>query len=335
MITCGPLENIPEDGGRLRMLCARMIMALNCRDALTCVVILIYLSEAVNGSFISDTLDLDLSLFVRHRRSYGEQHRKSKEAMPGIGNAVKSTSHSGKQTVFITENCTVVVAQTGGTATLPCVVRKFSNGVVSWIRKHDYHLLTVGVTTYNTDERFLVEHVRHLQNWGLLIKHVQPTDAGLYECQVSTHPPTSILVELKVTKAQAEIQGSPELYIRAGSLLKLICTLRHSTEPPAFVFWYHEQRMINYDPGVSVKEGRSSSILHLQDAEKSHNGNYTCSPSNAVPASINVHVLNATAEEKPAAMQHATSTRSSSSSFLLHCSLLIAIMTSALTTTSS
>lgn len=53
--------------------------------------------------------------------------------MLGIGNAVKSASHGGKSTVFITENCTVVVAQTGGTATLPCVVRKFSNGVVSLI----------------------------------------------------------------------------------------------------------------------------------------------------------------------------------------------------------
>lgn len=51
--------------------------------------------------------------------------------MLGIGNLVKSTDHNGKPTVFITENCTVVVAQTGGTATLPCVVRKFSNGVVS------------------------------------------------------------------------------------------------------------------------------------------------------------------------------------------------------------
>lgn len=70
---------------------------------------------------------------------------------------------------------------------------------VSWIRKQDYHLLTVGPTTYNTDDRFLVEHVRHLQNWGLLIKHVQLSDAGLYECQMSTHPPTSILIELKVT----------------------------------------------------------------------------------------------------------------------------------------
>lgn len=70
---------------------------------------------------------------------------------------------------------------------------------VSWIRREDYHLLTVGLATYSSDARFLVEHVRHLQNWGLQIKFVQFRDAGMYECQVSTHPPTSIFVNLVVT----------------------------------------------------------------------------------------------------------------------------------------
>ncbi|KAG5889764.1 hypothetical protein JTB14_003858 [Gonioctena quinquepunctata] len=198
---------------------------------------------------------------------------------------------------------------------------------VSWVRKQDYHLLTVGLGTYNADDRFMVEHVRHLQNWGLLIKKVQPSDAGLYECQMSTHPPTSIVVELRVTKALAEIQGAPDLHLRAGSLLRLVCTLRDSTEPPEYVFWFHENRMINYDPGVSVTEGRSSSILHVQEADIGHNGNYTCSPSNAVPASINVHVLNATAEEKPAAMQHANSSCSPTKFHIVSCGVLLVIIT--------
>nr|XP_022913908.1 lachesin-like [Onthophagus taurus]XP_022913916.1 lachesin-like [Onthophagus taurus] len=244
----------------------------------------------------------------RTKRSYETRH-KPMEGQTKVTQqketAKEITGGSGKPGVFATENCTVVVAQIGGTATLPCVVRKFNNGVVSWIRKNDLHLLTVGLTTYNADDRFMVEHVRHLQNWGLLIKHVQPSDAGLYECQVSTHPPTSIFLELKVTEAIAEIQGAPDLHLRAGSLLRLVCTLKQSTEPPAYYFWYHEQRMINYDPGVQVLPDTSSSVLLISEADKSHNGNYTCKPSNTVPASINVHVLNATVEEKPAAMQHA------------------------------
>lgn len=92
--------------------------------------------------------------------------------------------------------------------------------------------------------------------------------------------------------------GAPDLHLRAGSSLRLVCTLRQSTEPPSYVFWYHEKRMINYDQGVQVIADRSSSVLLLQEADKSHNGNYTCSPSNAIPASINVHVLNATAGKK-------------------------------------
>lgn len=93
----------------------------------------------------------------------------------------------------------------------------------------------------------------------------------------------------------AEILGAPDLHLRAGSSLRLVCSLKHSTEPPSYVFWYHEQRMINYDIGVKVLPDRSSSVLLLQETDKRHNGNYTCKPSNAVPASINVHVLNATA----------------------------------------
>lgn len=32
---------------------------------------------------------------------------------------------------------------------------------VSWIRRKDYHLLTVGLTTYSSDERFSTIHLQH------------------------------------------------------------------------------------------------------------------------------------------------------------------------------
>lgn len=97
-----------------------------------------------------------------------------------------------------------------------------------------------------------------------------------------------------VSEASAEIMGAPDLHIRSGSQLKIVCTIRHSTEPPSYVFWYHEDRMINHDPGVNVIYGRTASSLVLQNADSGHSGNYTCSPSNAIPAYVNVHVLNAT-----------------------------------------
>jgi hypothetical protein len=97
-----------------------------------------------------------------------------------------------------------------------------------------------------------------------------------------------------VAEAAAEILGAPDLHIKSGSTLRLVCTLRQSTEPPVFVFWYHEDRMINYDMerGVEVQDDRSSSVLIVAEAQKRDSGNYTCVPSNARSASINVHVLN-------------------------------------------
>ncbi|XP_049832334.1 lachesin-like isoform X2 [Schistocerca gregaria] len=241
-----------------------------------------------------------------HRGGGGGKHHEADSAAAGAAaasgaNALRSAP--APTSIFATENSTVAVAQVGGTATLPCVVRKFASGVVSWIRRKDYQLLTVGLATYSSDSRFQIVHARHLQSWALQIKFVQPQDAGWYECQVSTHPPTSIFVELKVTEAVAEIAGAPDLHLRSGSELRLICKLRRSTEAPEFVFWYHDDRMINFDEdrGVAVSKGRGGSQLLIPRAERTDSGNYTCAPSNARAASITVHVIEG---EKPAAMQH-------------------------------
>lgn len=69
---------------------------------------------------------------------------------------------------------------------------------VSWIRRRDFQLLTVGLSTYSSDDRFLVEHARHMGHWSLRIKSVRDEDKVLYECQLSIHPTQSIFVELKV-----------------------------------------------------------------------------------------------------------------------------------------
>lgn len=50
---------------------------------------------------------------------------------------------------------------------------------VTWIRRKDRQLLTVGRGTHSIDNRFVV-----VPDWSLLIKNVKHEDAGLYECQV-------------------------------------------------------------------------------------------------------------------------------------------------------
>lgn len=57
--------------------------------------------------------------------------------------------------------------------------------------------------------------------------------------------------------------------------------------------------MINYDAarGVRVRHARYSSELLVEEAQRHDSGNYTCAPSNAHPASINVHILNGNSKE--------------------------------------
>ncbi|XP_073824794.1 defective proboscis extension response 19 [Musca autumnalis] len=148
---------------------------------------------------------------------------------------------------FITKNNSRVVVQKGGLAILPCVVKLNSAATVSWIRRKDFQLLTVGLSTHSSDKRFLVEHTRHMGHWSLRIKSVREDDRGLYECQLSVYPTQSIFIELKVVEAEADITGSPDIHIDEGSTLRLECKLKKATEIPEFVFWYHDDKMVNYD----------------------------------------------------------------------------------------
>lgn len=69
-----------------------------------------------------------------------------------------------------------------------------------------------------------------------------------------------------------------------------------SPTPPQYVFWYHNERMINYDTargGITVETQpgpQTQSRLTIKDTHEGDSGNYTCSASNTEPASIYVFV---------------------------------------------
>nr|ACT09397.1 IP04217p [Drosophila melanogaster] len=235
-----------------------------------------------------------------HRPEPVENHL---EANNGIEGGMESLF--GTPMHFGTENSTVVTTQIGATAHVPCTVHHIGEGVVSWIRKKDYHLLTVGLTTYSSDERFSATHLKHSEDWTLQIKFVQLRDAGVYECQVSTHPPTSIFLHLSVVEARAEITGPPIRYLTPGSTLRLQCRVVQNTEASEYIFWYHDNRMINYDIdrgiNVSTEPDFQSSELTIQRTRREHSGNFTCVASNTQPASVLVHIFKG---DNPAAMYH-------------------------------
>ncbi|XP_061720684.1 igLON family member 5-like isoform X1 [Cydia pomonella] len=89
-----------------------------------------------------------------------------------------------------------------------------------------------------------------------------------------------------------------EAFIRlvdAGSTISLLCIIEKSPVPPQYVFWYHNERMINYDAsrGVAVATApgaRTQSALTIRDAAPRHSGNYSCRAPNTEPAAIYVYV---------------------------------------------
>lgn len=74
----------------------------------------------------------------------------------------------------------------------------FSSQQVSWIRKRDLHILTVGILTYTNDQRFQSLHQEGSDEWALKISSPQPRDSGTYECQVSMEPKISKAFRLMV-----------------------------------------------------------------------------------------------------------------------------------------
>lgn len=55
-------------------------------------------------------------------------------------------------------------------------------------------------------------------------------------------------------EARAEISGPPIRYLTPGSALRLQCRVVQNTEASEYIFWYHDNRMINYDidRGINV-----------------------------------------------------------------------------------
>ncbi|KAG5674949.1 hypothetical protein PVAND_004893 [Polypedilum vanderplanki] len=216
--------------------------------------------------------------------------------VPSSSSSSLSSTLNINKTFFMSSNNSIVTSQVGSVVHLSCLVHVNGDETISWIRRKDYHLLTVGSTTYSSDERFSAIHYNETGDWQLMIKFVQLRDNGLYECAVSSHPSISLFVHLEVTESRAEIDGPIEKFLRVGSTLRLTCRVLRSIENPIYLFWYHNNRMINYDVhlgvNVTIEADNKFSELVIAQTTVNHSGNFTCAPSNAASASNVIHILN-------------------------------------------
>ncbi|XP_053687056.1 uncharacterized protein LOC128736592 [Sabethes cyaneus] len=115
----------------------------------------------------------------------------------------------------------------------------------------------------------------------------------------SVSTPTGVIshfVNLQVVVPEAFILGSGELHVDMGSTINLVCIIEKSPQPPQYVYWQRNDRMINYDDSrrdisiETVPGPRTQSRLIIREPQINDSGNYTCSASNTEPASIYVFV---------------------------------------------
>lgn len=111
---------------------------------------------------------------------------------------------------------------------------------------------------------------------------------------------------MDVTESKARILGPAELYVKSGSAVSVTCVISQGPHDLGTVFWYRDADMLHVETERRVRIDTDwtealTSRLRITDAITTDSGNYSCVPTVAAPASVNVHVING---EHPAAMQH-------------------------------
>lgn len=107
-------------------------------------------------------------------------------------------------------------------------------------------------------------------------------------------------------ESKARILGPAELYVKSGSAVSVTCIISQGPHDLGTVFWYRDTDMLHVQSERRMRIDTDwtealTSRLRISEATPADSGNYSCVPTVAAPASVNVHVING---EHPAAMQH-------------------------------
>ncbi|XP_058058967.1 uncharacterized protein LOC131209839 [Anopheles bellator] len=161
---------------------------------------------------------------VVHSMPYQSKHHHERHWGPFFEEPVNVTSGAALQVGY----------HLSTEAILNCRVGMLKDKTVMWIRRttDKVSLLTVGNNTYSGDPRIKVKF-QYPNNWRLHIKPIKSDDAGLYMCQVSTHPPRVFATNLTVAEPAVRIVDEmgyefDDRYYKLGSTIDISCQVSMS-----------------------------------------------------------------------------------------------------------
>ncbi|XP_059621512.1 uncharacterized protein LOC132265067 isoform X2 [Phlebotomus argentipes] len=155
---------------------------------------------------------------VTHVRTYPSKHHHEHHWGPFFEEPLNATSGVLQVGIHVATE-----------AVLNCRVGMLRDKTVMWVRKttEKVSLLTVGNVTYSGDPRIAVKF-QYPNNWRLHINPIQREDAGLYMCQVSTHPPRVFATNVTVLAPAIRVVDEHghevhDRYYKMGSAIDLTC----------------------------------------------------------------------------------------------------------------
>ncbi|KAL8565201.1 hypothetical protein ACOMHN_001099 [Nucella lapillus] len=198
----------------------------------------------------------------------------------------------------------------GDTAILECAVVDLDDKKVIWRRASDSNPLTVGRESFREDSRIMSKHEPQSDFWNLLIHKVRLSDAGVYECQVSSklrHLRHHVLLEvhereISTIAPRPSISLSGPDVVDKDNRLELSCNATGQDYPPDDLDWFKEGNKLTTSSDeklfirkfVSLTDKTIFSTLEVKDAQLDDSGLYICRTSNLQVRSLHVTVLDRT-----------------------------------------
>lgn len=193
-------------------------------------------------------------------------------------------------------------------AVLSCAVQQLGTKTVVWRKVSEPNPLTVGKVTFVADSRIQTHHVVHKDQWNLHIRNVGKSDAGAYECQISTKDRNlRKIFYLKVVDNKVDdryvvdhsgIMITGNFHVEIGDTLHMTCNATESDIPLEDIAWFKDGTDLEGSDRVriykklSLKGKTIKSDIYIDRVDMSDTGYYLCRTTDHLTTHKHVQVLN-------------------------------------------